>query len=114
MPILESVFSGKGNTCVSRIDVLMIVRRRCGIDAYLSRLNKAIVDAEAVGVELSIIIAVTGESGSDLSEFPGEGNSIGRARLEGCQCGADTGSSSDSISEEIKDGEKRLFTTEKK
>jgi len=62
MPILESAFSDKGNTYVSRIDFLMIVRRWCGIDACLSRLNKATVNAEAVGVELSIAIAVTGKS----------------------------------------------------
>jgi len=113
MPILESVLSSKGNTCVSRINVLMIVRRQCGIDAYLSRLNKAVVDAETVGVELSTTIAITGESEADLAEFTSRKSSKGRARLEGCQCGTDTGSSSDSISEEKEDGEKRLFTREK-
>jgi hypothetical protein len=112
MPILESVLSSKGNTCVSRIDVLMIVRRRCGIDAYLSRLNKAVVDAKAVGIELSITIAVTGESESDLAEFTFHENSKGRVQLKGCQCGTDTRFSSDSISEEKVDSEKRLLTRE--
>lgn len=113
MPILESVLSSKGNTCVSRIEVLMIVRRRCGIDAYLSRLKNVVVDAEALGIELSVTVAVTGESESDLAEFSSHENSKGKARLEGCQCGTDTGSSSDSISEGKENNEKRLFTREK-
>jgi hypothetical protein len=75
MPILEGVLSNKGNNYVSKIDVLMIVHHRCGIDAYLSRLNKAAVDAEAVGVELSIITAITRESRSDLAEFTSHENS---------------------------------------
>lgn len=113
MPILESVLSSKCNTCVSRIDILMIVRRRCGIDAYLPRLDEAVANAAAVGIELSIIIAVTGESESDLAGFSSHDNLNGGARLEGCQCGINTGSSSDSISEEREDNEKQLITREK-
>jgi hypothetical protein len=113
MPILESILSNKGNTCVSRINVLMIVRRRCGIDAYLPRLNEAVVKAEAVGIELSITVAVTGESESNLAEISSHENSKGGTRLDGCQCGTGTGSSSDSIDEENEDSEKQLFSREK-
>jgi hypothetical protein len=47
----------------------MTCRRRRGIDAYLSRLNKAVVEAEVVRIELNIIIALTGEFGLDFAEF---------------------------------------------
>jgi hypothetical protein len=119
LPILESVLSSKGNTCVSRIDVLMIVRRRCGIDAYQSQVNEAVVNAEATGIELTITVAVTGESESDLAEFNSFENSKGGARLEGCQCGVEeaqtssNSSSASSIIEKRDDGEKQVKTREK-
>jgi hypothetical protein len=98
---------------------LIIVRRRCGIDAYKSRFQEAVANAESAGIELSITVAVTGESESDLAEFSSRGNSKG-ARLESCQCGVEEAQSSSnsslagSISEEKNEDEKRVITRAKK
>jgi hypothetical protein len=112
MPILESILSSKENTCVSRIDILLIVRRRSGVDAYLPQLNGAFANAKTMGMELKITVAVTGEAESDLAGFSAHEYSKGEAQLEGCQCRVNTGSSSDSISED-KDCEKQLSPVEK-
>lgn len=119
LPILASTLSSNGNTCVSRADVLMIVRRRRGIDVYRSQLEEAVVNAEAVGIELNITIAVTGESESDLAEINSHENSKGKGRLEGCQCGIEevqsssNSSSANSIGKEKVDTENHVITEAK-
>jgi NAD(P)H-flavin reductase len=91
LPILESILSKRRGSCASRIDVLTIVRHRCGIDAYLPRLNKAISDAEDLGIELHITVAITGESGANLAEINSRDEKSGSQPQAGCQCGTEAG-----------------------
>jgi NAD(P)H-flavin reductase len=92
IPILESILSSRNNSCVSRIDVLMIVRRRCGIEYYLPRLEKALEAAREVGLQLKVTVSITGESDdSGLAEIMShDEKSTGlRSATSGCQCGVD-------------------------
>lgn len=119
LPILESALIDRENSCVSRIDVLVIVRRRCGVKVYLSRLKEAISKAEEVGIMLNISIAITGEDGADLAEFSSHENP-GSAPLKGCQCGVDNDSITSINSSEIgsirkdEDGGKKPFVAKEK
>jgi NAD(P)H-flavin reductase len=62
LPILESVVANKGPSCVTRIDFLLVVRKRAQTDFFLPRFAAAIKAAEAAGIALKIRIAVTCET----------------------------------------------------
>jgi NAD(P)H-flavin reductase len=119
LPILENILIDRENSCVSRIDVLVIVRRRCGIKIYLPRLKEAVSKAEEIGIVLKISIAVTGEDGADLAEFSSHENP-GSARLEGCRCGVDNDSITSINSSQTgsirkgEDGSSKPFVTKEK
>ncbi|CAN8096971.1 unnamed protein product [Discula destructiva] len=60
LPILESVLMAKkGSLCTRRIDFLLAAKKGDEIDYYVQRLHEMIAKAEAVGIELSVHIAVT-------------------------------------------------------
>lgn len=65
LPILEDILSRATNTCTKRLSFLMTVRDRCHAQYYEARLTKALTHAKAVGMELDIEIAITGERSSD-------------------------------------------------
>ena len=80
LPILESILNSAGTICTQRISFLLVVRQRCHIDFYVQRLSDALAHAEALGIELYVDIAVTGEEGSLHDD-----NSIEERRAEGHQ-----------------------------
>jgi NAD(P)H-flavin reductase len=90
LPILESILGESRDSCASRIDVLTIVRRRCGIDAYLPRLSKAISDAEDLGIELHVTVAITGESEANPAEINSLDEKVGTRSQAGCRCGTES------------------------
>jgi NAD(P)H-flavin reductase len=67
LPILEDILSRSTNTCTKRLSFLLTVRDRCHMQYYEGRLAKALAHAKAVGIELDIEIAVTGENSSIAS-----------------------------------------------
>jgi NAD(P)H-flavin reductase len=91
LPILESILSKKCGSCASRIDVLTIVRRRCRIEVYLPRLNKAVSNAEDLGIELHVTVAITGESEANLAGINSRDKKSSAQSQAGCQCGAEEG-----------------------
>jgi predicted ferric reductase len=108
LPILEDALANNHNSCVTRIDLLAIVRRRCGIQPYLHRLRRAANKADGLGISLNVTIAITGEADAEFAEFVETSKST---RLEGCRCGdndeAPSSSSTDSDSiTEVDDGKK--------
>ena len=64
LPILESILNFPGTACTQRISFLLIVRRKSHIEFYVQRLSDALTQAEKIGIELNVEIAVTGEEGS--------------------------------------------------
>jgi len=77
LPILEDVLSRSTNTCTKRLSFLFTVRDRCHIEYYEKRLAKALSQAKAVGIELDIEIAITGEGSSVAgSDDVGETTSV--------------------------------------
>lgn len=60
LPILESVLTAKPNSlCTRRIDFLLAAKKGDEIDYYVRRLREMIDQAEDVGIELKVHIAVT-------------------------------------------------------
>ncbi|KFY96395.1 hypothetical protein V498_02713 [Pseudogymnoascus sp. VKM F-4517 (FW-2822)] len=60
LPILESVVNNTdGLTCVRRIELLHVVRKRDSTDCYIERIKSAITAAERAGIALTVRIAVT-------------------------------------------------------
>jgi hypothetical protein len=120
LPILESMLSNKENSCTSRIDFLMIVRRWCGTKAYLTRLKKAVTKANAAGIELNISVSITGELDTELADLNERAGSGPKA--EGCQCNVDaitslpsssTSSATGSVLEGKDGSDSALITSEK-
>lgn len=64
LPILEDILSRSTNTCTKRLSFLLAVKDRCHGEYYEGRLAKALAHAKAIGVELDIEIAVTGDGSS--------------------------------------------------
>lgn len=70
LTILEDILFRSNNTCTKRLSFLMTVRDRSHAAYYEARLTTALAHAKAVGIELDIEIAITGEgsdAGSTLS-----------------------------------------------
>jgi hypothetical protein len=60
LPILESIVNNTdGLTCVRRIEMLHVVRKRDSTDCYIERVKAAITAAERAGIALTVRIAVT-------------------------------------------------------
>ncbi|KFZ05864.1 hypothetical protein V501_07951 [Pseudogymnoascus sp. VKM F-4519 (FW-2642)] len=60
LPILESIVNNTdGLTCVRRIEMLHVVRKRDSTDCYIERIKTAITAAERAGIALTVRIAVT-------------------------------------------------------
>ncbi|KAH7374448.1 ferric reductase like transmembrane component-domain-containing protein [Plectosphaerella cucumerina] len=59
LPILEAVVQSKQNTCVKRVDFILLACQGEEIDFYLQRLRGAITKARVVDLELTVHIAVT-------------------------------------------------------
>ncbi|KFY61383.1 hypothetical protein V497_02984 [Pseudogymnoascus sp. VKM F-4516 (FW-969)] len=60
LPILESIVNNTdGLTCVRRIEMLHVVRKRDSTDCYIERIKSAITAAEGAGIVLTVRIAVT-------------------------------------------------------
>ncbi|KFX92995.1 hypothetical protein O988_07055 [Pseudogymnoascus sp. VKM F-3808] len=60
LPILESIVNNTdGLTCVRRIEMLHVVRKRDSTDCYIERIKSAISAAEGAGIALTVRIAVT-------------------------------------------------------
>ncbi|ELR04190.1 hypothetical protein VC83_03096 [Pseudogymnoascus destructans] len=60
LPILESMVNNTdGLSCVRRIEMLHVVRKRDSTDCYIGRVKAAITAAERVGIALTVRIAVT-------------------------------------------------------
>ncbi len=68
LPILEETLLHSTNTCTKRLSFLLSVKDRCHIEYYEERLKKALAHAKAVGIELDIEIAITGEGFSDAGK----------------------------------------------
>lgn len=64
LPILESIISCRTTICTQRICFLLAVRNRSQIDFYVQRLSACMTQAEALGIELNVEIAITGETNS--------------------------------------------------
>lgn len=89
LPILDSILTAKQRSCVSRIDLLMIVHNRAHMIFHLPRLEAAKAAAQDIGLLLNISIAIT---------CPCERDASGRHTIEGdcntsdddlqvCKCG---------------------------
>lgn len=59
LPILETVLSDP--CCVSRVDVLLLVRHKSHLDGYLPRLQAALFHPKSSEISLHIMVAVTGK-----------------------------------------------------
>lgn len=83
LPILESILSCSTGTCTKRLSFLLAVRDRCHAGYYEERLNKALAHATAIGIELDIEIAITGDGSSIASDSETQGlkssRDVGRA-----------------------------------
>jgi NAD(P)H-flavin reductase len=64
LPILESILEGKKTVCTQRIKFLFAVRQRNHIEFYTKRLSEALAQAQVVGIDLHVEIAVTGDEAS--------------------------------------------------
>lgn len=62
LPILEKVLAASNRTCVRQIRFLILARRRGHINYYIQRIPEAVSAAEALGIDLSVEIAVTKDS----------------------------------------------------
>jgi NAD(P)H-flavin reductase len=78
LPILEAVAARPG--CVRAVDFLLCVRERPQCSCYLAQLRQLARDARALGLRVTIRVAVTREPGDDPVEW--EGDVAGR-----CCCG---------------------------
>lgn len=67
LPILEAIVQSKTKTCVKRVDFVLLACLGEEIDFYLQRLRGAIAKAHAVGLELTVHIAVTRSDGAPQS-----------------------------------------------
>ncbi|KFY19198.1 hypothetical protein V493_08083, partial [Pseudogymnoascus sp. VKM F-4281 (FW-2241)] len=60
LPILESIVNNTdGLSCVRRIEMLHVVRKRDSTDCYIERVKAAITAAERAGIVVTVRIAVT-------------------------------------------------------
>jgi NAD(P)H-flavin reductase len=64
LPILESVLHSKTTICTQRIHFLLVARSRSHVEYYEERLRDAFGLAEALGIELSVEIAITSDDNS--------------------------------------------------
>jgi NAD(P)H-flavin reductase len=64
LPILESVLHSKTTICTQRIHFLLVARNRSHVEYYEERLRDAFGRAEALGIELSVEIAITSDDNS--------------------------------------------------
>ncbi|KFY82298.1 hypothetical protein V500_10648 [Pseudogymnoascus sp. VKM F-4518 (FW-2643)] len=77
LPILESIVNNTdGLSCVRRIEMLHVVRKRDSTDCYIERVKAAITAAERAGIALTVRIAVTCGSSTGTSSCCGSN----------CQC----------------------------
>lgn len=77
LPILESIVNNTdGLSCVRRIEMLHVVRKRDSTDCYIERVKAAITAAEGAGIALTVRIAVTCGSSTGTSSCCGSN----------CQC----------------------------
>lgn len=61
LPILESVLRSSSTKCTKRVEFLLAARQGEEIEFYHKRLHEALDAAAAVGIELAVYIAVTGD-----------------------------------------------------
>ncbi|KAF6827796.1 ferric reductase like transmembrane component [Colletotrichum plurivorum] len=59
LPILESIVQGRGKTCTTRVDFILLARQGEEIEFYTQRLRSAIDRAQQVGIELLVHVAIT-------------------------------------------------------
>lgn len=64
LPILESMLNNHETICIQRIKFLLIVRERGHNEYYVKRLSNALSRAGALGIDLDVEIAVTGDGNS--------------------------------------------------
>ncbi|KAI0971220.1 ferric reductase like transmembrane component-domain-containing protein [Xylaria arbuscula] len=60
LPILESLLESKVTNCTKRVDFLLAARQGEEVGFYHERLHEAIDKAQAIGIDLTVHIAVTG------------------------------------------------------
>lgn len=60
LPILESLLESKVAKCTKRVDFLLAARQGEEVEFYHERLHEAIEKAHAIGIDLTVHIAVTG------------------------------------------------------
>jgi hypothetical protein len=62
LPVLESIVNTESPSCVKRVDFLQVVRKKHSTSCYIKRLEAAISQGAAKGIEMTVRIAVTCET----------------------------------------------------
>jgi NAD(P)H-flavin reductase len=70
LPILESVLHSQKTICTQRIHFLLVARNRAHVEYYEERLSNAFGRAEALGIKLSVEIALTSDTNSLVGSEP--------------------------------------------